>query len=61
VGEINCRYWSTTPAEVNYYTCSQLAQRYSISNDLFFRLNPSLASDCSDVQPETEYCVRGCK
>ncbi|EAQ92535.1 hypothetical protein CHGG_00770 [Chaetomium globosum CBS 148.51] len=59
VGEINCRYWSTTPAEVNYYTCSQLAQRYSISNDLFFQLNPGLASDCSDVQPETEYCVRG--
>ena len=61
VGEINCRYWTTTRAEVNYYTCSQMAQRYSISNDVLFKLNPSLARDCSNVQPGTDYCVRGCK
>ncbi len=60
-GEINCRYWTTTPAEVNYYTCSQMSQRYSISNDKLFNLNPSLARDCSNVQPKTDYCVKGCK
>ncbi|KAK4125682.1 carbohydrate-binding module family 50 protein [Parathielavia appendiculata] len=61
LGEVNCRYWTTTPAEVNYYTCSQMAQRYSISNDVLFNLNPGLARDCSNVQPKTDYCVRGCK
>jgi hypothetical protein len=61
VGEINCRYWTTTPAEVDYYTCSEMALRYEISNSVFFSLNPGLAQDCSDVQAETDYCVRGCK
>ncbi|KAK4243853.1 hypothetical protein C7999DRAFT_44412 [Corynascus novoguineensis] len=59
VGEINCRYWTTTPAEVNYYTCSRMTQRYDISNDVLFNLNSSLARDCSNVEPETAYCVRG--
>ncbi|KAK5659439.1 hypothetical protein OQA88_640 [Cercophora sp. LCS_1] len=59
VGEVNCRYWTTTPAEVNYYTCSQMSQRYGISNDVLFSLNPSLSQDCSNVQAETDYCVRG--
>ncbi len=61
VGEINCRYWTTTHAEVNSHTCLQMAQRYHIPNGKLFMLNPSLARDCSNVQPETDYCVRGCK
>jgi hypothetical protein len=61
VGEINCRYWTTTPDEVNHDTCSQMARRYKITNDKLFKLNPSLAPDCSNVQPKTDYCVKGCK
>jgi len=61
LGKINCRYWTTTPAAVNYYTCSQLSQRYRISNEKLFSLNPGLAHDCSNVQPETNYCVKGCE
>lgn len=61
VGEINCRYWTTTPAEVNYYTCSEMSLRYEISSKVLFSLNPGLAQDCSNVQAETAYCVRGCK
>ncbi|KAK4104707.1 carbohydrate-binding module family 18 protein [Parathielavia hyrcaniae] len=36
-----------------------MSQRYSITNDVLFKLNPSLAHDCTNVQPETEYCVKG--
>jgi hypothetical protein len=61
VGEINCRYWTTTPAEVNQYTCWQMSQRYRVMKDVLLKLNPGLAGDCSNVQPETKYCVRGCK
>jgi hypothetical protein len=61
VGEVNCRYWTTTPAEVDYYTCSAMSARYDISNDLIFSLNPGLARDCSNVEADTDYCVRGCK
>ncbi len=61
VGEINCRYWTTTRAEVNSHTCSQMVQRYKIPNDKLFLLNPSLARDCSNVQPKTDNCVYGCK
>jgi hypothetical protein len=61
VGEINCRYWTTTPAEVNHYTCLKISQRYSIFKNKLLKLNPNLAHDCSNVQPNTDYCVRGCK
>ncbi|TIC91062.1 hypothetical protein CH35J_011147 [Colletotrichum higginsianum] len=58
-GEINCRYWADTTEEVNYYTCSQLAHRYEIPNDVFFMLNPVLNKDCSNIKPKSEYCVTG--
>ncbi|GJD05035.1 glycosyl hydrolase family 18 [Colletotrichum higginsianum] len=58
-GEINCRYWADTTEEVNYYTCSQLAHRYEIPNDVFFMLNPGLNKDCSNIKPKSEYCVTG--
>ena len=61
VGEINCRYWTTTHAEVNSDTCLQMVQRYEITYDKLFMLNPGLARDCSNVQPKTDYCVYGCK
>lgn len=61
VGEINCRYSALTGNDVNYYTCTQLADKYDISNEAFFKINPKLLPDCSNIQPDTLYCVRGCK
>ncbi|KAK1703501.1 hypothetical protein BDP67DRAFT_549741 [Colletotrichum lupini] len=58
-GEVNCRYWTDTPKDVSYYTCSELAQRYDMPSDLFFTLNPSLDRDCGNIKPQTEYCVSG--
>ncbi|KFA69002.1 hypothetical protein S40285_08973 [Stachybotrys chlorohalonatus IBT 40285] len=58
-GEANCRYWADTPEEVSYYTCSQLAHTYELLNEVFFSLNPSLKKDCSNIEPQAEYCVVG--
>ncbi|KAH6619420.1 hypothetical protein B0J18DRAFT_492231 [Chaetomium sp. MPI-SDFR-AT-0129] len=58
-GEVNCRYSATTGNDVNYYTCTQLATKFGVSIDLFFTLNPTLERDCSNIQPNTEYCVDG--
>jgi hypothetical protein len=60
-GEVNCRYWGSTYADVNYYTCTQLAKFYGITNDKFFMLNPDIDPDCGNVQEFTKYCVAGCK
>lgn len=60
-GEANCRYWADTPEEVSYYTCSQLAHTYELLNEVFFSLNPSLKKDCSNIEPQAEYCVVGCE
>jgi hypothetical protein len=60
-GSINCRFPGRTYDDVNYYTCSQLAETYHITNELFFLLNPTLHNNCSNIQPNTKYCVAGCK
>jgi hypothetical protein len=60
-GEVNCRYSTTTKSDVNYYTCTQLATKYGVTIDLFFTLNPTLKPDCSNIQPNTAYCVDGCE
>ena len=59
--EIICRYDATTPSTVNYYTCMELAIGYGITVEHFFTLNPSVATDCSNVRGDTVYCVSGCK
>ena len=61
-GQVVCRYTTNTADKVlNYYTCTALADRYGISVDVFFRLNPTVKRDCSNLRPNTDYCVRGCK
>jgi hypothetical protein len=60
-GEINCRFADETGAQVNYYSCTELASSYQITNEEFFSLNPGLNLDCSNIKPNTEYCVIGCK
>jgi hypothetical protein len=61
VGDAVCRYTSKTPAAVNYYICSQFADYYRITISKLFQVNPSLDPDCSNIKPNTEYCVAGCK
>ncbi|KAK3934651.1 hypothetical protein QBC46DRAFT_368066 [Diplogelasinospora grovesii] len=56
-GDVNCRYSATTSNTVNYYTCTQMATKYSITVDGFFTLNPTLKLNCNNIQPKTEYCV----
>ncbi|UNI24918.1 hypothetical protein JDV02_010635 [Purpureocillium takamizusanense] len=58
-GEVNCRQNATSPADVNYYTCKQMADDHDIDVETFFLINPALKRDCSDIQPKTKYCVSG--
>lgn len=58
-GEINCRSWGNTYDDVNYYTCTELCEKYQITTDFFFMLNPTLKPDCSNIQPKSSYCVDG--
>lgn len=60
-GDINCRYSAITESSVTGITCAELAKEYGISTKTFFVLNPEIALDCANIQPETEYCVAGCK
>jgi len=60
-GEINCRAWFDTGKDVNYYTCTQISNMFQISTDEFFKLNPEIKADCSNIKPLTTYCVDGCK
>lgn len=60
-GEINCRFWIATESDVNYYTCTQLADTYQITIEKFFLLNPDVSPDCSNIQADTEYCLDGCE
>lgn len=60
-GDVVCRYETTTLAEVNYYTCTELALKYSITVEKFFELNPSVDKECDTIKPNTKYCVAGCK
>ncbi len=60
-GEVVCRYETKTLGEVNYYTCTDLARKYSITVEKFFTLNPSVDKDCNTIKPNTNYCVAGCK
>ena len=60
VGDVNCRYDARTEANVSNATCAQLATKYGVALDKFFVLNPLLETDCSNIQPDTDYCVEGC-
>jgi hypothetical protein len=60
-GDINCRYYGRTYDDVNRYTSYQLAQKYEITIEHFFVLNPGLRRDCPDMLPNVYYCVAGCK
>jgi hypothetical protein len=62
VGQVNCRYAANTEGmDINYYTCTKLAQGYGISVATFFKLNPTVLPDCSNIKANSDYCVAGCK
>lgn len=61
VGDIICRYEATTPALVNYYTCTEIARNYGIDIETFFKLNPNMDRNCDSIEANTDYCVRGCE
>jgi hypothetical protein len=61
VGDIVCRYDTVTSQDVNYYTCAEINDKYELSMDKLLDLNPGLQQDCKNVEPETKYCVKGCK
>ncbi|KAF2123712.1 carbohydrate-binding module family 18 protein [Dothidotthia symphoricarpi CBS 119687] len=57
--EVNCRYNVTAPEKVTYYTCTELANTYSISLGKFMLLNPLIDPDCTSIQGSEPYCVAG--
>jgi len=59
-GQISCRDWAETGEQVNYYTCTQIANERGIDLEVFFELNPDVARDCGNVRPHTKYCTAGC-
>lgn len=60
-GQVNCRYSGNTKGmDINYYTCTALANKFGITADTFFKLNPQVKRDCSNIQINTDYCVSGC-
>ncbi|KAI2631340.1 hypothetical protein GGS26DRAFT_591223 [Hypomontagnella submonticulosa] len=59
VGEIACRYDTTTGQDVNYYTCTRITEKYEISFEKLRDLNPALDEDCKNIKPNTAYCVAG--
>jgi hypothetical protein len=61
VGDVICEWTTTTKSSVNYYTCTELADKYGTPIDDFFKLNPTLNRECDNIQPDTQYCVIGCK
>ena len=60
-GELNCRAWARTYDPVNQHTCKDIYTKYQITSDYFFWLNPTLETDCSNIQPKSRYCYDGCK
>lgn len=60
-GDINCRGWGRTYDDAGYYTCTELSYNWGISLAWFFQTNPTLLPDCSNIEPNTFYCVEACR
>ncbi|KAK8092480.1 carbohydrate-binding module family 18 protein [Apiospora kogelbergensis] len=58
-GDVNCRYSARTNYVVDQKTCERLCDSNEITIEKFLMLNPTVARDCSNIQPNSEYCVRG--
>lgn len=51
----NCRAWSKSNA---WDTCQDYLDRYSLTMAQFYKLNPSVQSDCFSFTPGETYCRR---
>lgn len=60
-GDVMCIKEVGAGKDVNYYTCTAMANEYSITVEEFFALNPSVKKDCSNMEPMGWYCIEGCK
>ncbi|KAK2039765.1 hypothetical protein LZ31DRAFT_558462 [Colletotrichum somersetense] len=58
-GDIICRYEIEKSPDISAASCAMYAAMYGIDTDTFFSLNPELDSACSNIQPNTKYCVKG--
>ncbi|KAK7926866.1 hypothetical protein PG985_003864 [Apiospora marii] len=58
-GVVNCRSWARTTKKADDGSCAEASERYQITLDLFFLLNPGVSLDCSNIQPQTDYCIDG--
>ncbi|OHF02988.1 hypothetical protein CORC01_01746 [Colletotrichum orchidophilum] len=58
-GDITCRYETETSADISAASCAMYAAIYGIDTDTFLSLNPEIDSACSNIQPNTKYCVKG--
>lgn len=47
--------------EVLQYTCTKLENKYGVTIQSAFILNPNLTLNRENVQPNTKYCLVGCK
>ncbi|KAF1822571.1 carbohydrate-binding module family 18 protein [Dissoconium aciculare CBS 342.82] len=59
VGQTNCRYHAKTGKNVNYFTCTEIAQKYKLTIAELLDLNPELDENCQRIKAETDYCVVG--
>lgn len=60
-GDINCRMWQSTDADVLESWCMEIAEEWELTLDTLFYLNPGLLRDCSNLEPNAEYCMLGCR
>ena len=61
LGRVMCRYTLNSGRKMNCCTCTDLVNKYEITLELFFRLNPDIDEDCESIKLNTEYCVAGCR
>lgn len=60
-GDVVCRYDATAGPDANYFMCKEMADRYQTTVESIVGLNPELGKDCQSMEPNTAYCVKGCK
>jgi hypothetical protein len=53
-GELNYRAWGKTYNQVEFYTCTEICNKYQITTDYFISLNPTLKTDCSNTRPNSK-------
>ncbi|KAF2397094.1 hypothetical protein EJ06DRAFT_515265 [Trichodelitschia bisporula] len=55
--EYNCTFKAKTDSTVSSRTCEVMADRANIYLHDFLNWNPSVRGDCSNILPNTEYCL----